>query len=457
MSLKKGGKILIVDDHKNIIKALIHLLEPEFESVIAITNPNQLPHSIRTEKIDVVLLDMNFSAGVYSGNEGLFWLNEILKYDPGISVLLITAYGDISLAVKATKAGATDFILKPWDNDKLIATIKSALKLRKTSLELSQLKHKQEQINLGMNQIDSGIIGNSNAMKKIFATIKKVAKTDANILILGENGSGKELVAREIHKLSTRSSQVFVNVDMGALSETLFESEMFGHLKGSFTDAKEDKIGRFELASGGSLFLDEISNLSVSLQSKLLQVLQRREVIRVGATKAIPFDIRLISASNKNMNELISSNLFREDLYYRLNTIEIHVPPLREREGDIPMLTEFFLAKYALKYEKKGIRIDIKAYKEIENYSWPGNVRELQNTIEKAVILSENNIIKTEDLLLKKSEETIDEELPKTFSEIEKQAIERALDNNRGSVSKAAQELNLSRQTLYNKILKYQL
>ncbi len=278
------------------------------------------------------------------------------------------------------------------------------------------------------------------------------------MLILGENGSGKELVAREIHRLSNRAAEVFIEVDMGSLTESLFESEMFGHLKGSFTDAKTDKIGRFELASGGSLFLDEISNLSVSLQAKLLQVLQNREVVRVGASKAIPFDIRLISASNKNMNDLIQNGLFREDLYYRLNTIEISLPPLREREGDTPLLAEFFLNRYKKKYEKEGLRFDVGALKVIKQHDWPGNVRELQNTIEKAVILSEGKILGSEDLFLNRTgTATSNEKSPLTFSEIEKQAIEQALKNNRGSVVKAARELDLARQTLYNKMLKYKI
>ncbi len=455
---KKKGKLLIVDDHKTVLKALTQLLEPEFEMVKAVNSPNLIPGLIKSEAFDIFLLDMNFSAGLHTGNEGIFWMREILKNDPLASVVLITAYGDIETAVRAVKEGATDFILKPWDNDKLIVTLNAALKLRESNSQIDKLKNKQQHLSENIGHQFNTIIGSSDSMKAVFNTIDKVAKTEANVLILGENGTGKELVAHEIHRQSKRSDEVFLSVDMGSISETLFESEMFGHIKGAFTDAKENRPGRFETASGGTLFMDEISNLSTLMQAKLLTAIQNREITRLGSNQAIPVDIRLICATNKNMNELITNHLFREDLLYRINTIEITLPPLRERGDDIVLLANHYLRKYAIKYEKPLLKISHDAVDELMNYHWPGNVRELQHTIEKAVIMCDSEILEPDDIfILKTRTDRKEAAAPSTFAEIEKDAIKRALENNNGSVYNTAKELGLARQTVYNKILKYGL
>ena len=452
----RESKILIVDDHPKVLIALKQLLEDDFEEILTLKNPNQIPSVLKNNLFDVILLDMNFSAGVNSGNEGIFWLNKILKIDPQAIVIMITAYGDVDLAVTAIKNGATDFILKPWDNEKLIATIKTGYHLRKSRIEVSRLKNKQRYMNETYHKLSPKMIGESQSMLKVFDLIKKVSKTDANILITGENGTGKELVAREIHQQSNRADAIFMNVDMGSITESLFESEMFGHIKGAFTDAKENRQGRFEIASGGTLFLDEISNLSLSMQSKLLSALQSREITPVGSNEIVPVDIRLISATNKNLKQLIEKNLFREDLMFRLNTIEICLPPLREREGDITLLAQYFVSFYAKKYEKPLVRLNSKALDKLNQYPWSGNVRELQHTIEKAIILSEDDILKPDDFLLSHNDyQAVSVSVKRTLAEIEKEAIQNALINNNGNVFKAARELGLARQTLYNKIAKY--
>jgi len=452
------GNLLIVDDHKNVLKALLHLLEQDFSTIHTATNPNLIPNFIRDFKIDVVLLDMNYSAGINTGNEGMYWLEQILHSDPDIAVVLITAYGDVELAVKAVKKGATDFVLKPWDNEKLIATLKSSFKLRESRLEIKELRNKQVHLTRNIEKRYDPLISSSSGMSEVLATIRKVARTNTNVLILGENGTGKELMAHEIHKQSDCADEIFVSVDMGALSETLFESEIFGHTKGAFTDAREDRPGRFEIANGGTLFLDEIGNLSLPLQAKLLAVLQNHQVFRLGSNTPIPIDIRLICATNKDLSNQIHLNLFREDLYYRINTIEIEIPPLRERGEDILQLTDYFIKKYCKKYQKPLVKISTRSRDKLLNYNWPGNVRELQHIIEKVVILSDSEILKPEDLIFSstKPKPTGTRE-PKTLKEIEKQAIREAVENNHGSILKAAEELGLTRQTVYNKLLKYDL
>jgi DNA-binding NtrC family response regulator len=453
---KKTGKLLIVDDHRGILKALVQLLEPEFEMVHTANNPNLIPKFIESESYDVILLDMNFSAGINTGNEGLYWMRTILKYDSSIAIIMITAYGEVDLAVKAMKEGATDFVLKPWDNDKLIATLKAAVKLHQSKLEINSLRNKQKHLSEVVDKHYNRLIGSSKPMQKIISTIEKVAGTDANVLLLGENGTGKELLAREIHKKSDRANEVFVSVDMGALSHSLFESEMFGHQKGSFTDAKEDRVGRLETASGGTLFLDEIGNLSLEMQAKLLTVLQNRQIIRLGSNKAVSIDVRLICATNKNLKQMIAERQFREDLFYRINTIEIEIPPLRDRTEDIEPIADYFLKQYSKKYKKALLKISSSALKKLKKYHWQGNIRELQHKIEKAVIMCESSLLQAEDFFV--SESPVKSlKKPQKFAEIEKQAIETALTNNNGSVAKAAQELGLARQTLYNKMLKYEL
>ncbi len=452
------GKLLIVDDHKQVLKALIQLLEPEFESITAISNPNQISSFINKEEFDVILLDMNFSAGINTGNEGIYWLNRILKTDPAAAVVMITAYADVNLAVRAIKEGATDFVVKPWDNNKLIATLQAAFKLRQSKLENKKLRDRQKQINQGIIKQNGPMIGKSQVFLNVLQIVNKVAKTDANVLVIGENGTGKELIVKEIHRLSRRADEAFVSIDLGSIAETLFESEMFGHVKGAFTDAKEDKTGWFETSSGGSLFLDEIGNLSLTMQSKLLAALQNRVIYKVGSKTPISIDIRLICATNKSLEELVSKNLFREDLFYRINTIVIEIPPLRDRGEDIVLLAEHFLKEYAGKYEKFNLKFSSKTLDSLMKYSWPGNVRELRHTVEKAVILCESDVLTPDDFPVShSSQQSSYQKAPSTFAEIEKQAIKIALRNNNGNVVKASKELGLARQTMYNKIQKYNL
>ena len=453
-----NGRLLIVDDHKQVLKALIQLLEPEFESTTGISNPNQIISCINKEEYDVILLDMNFSAGVNTGNEGIYWLNRILKSDPLAAVVMITAYSDVNLAVRAIKEGATDFVVKPWDNNKLITSLQAAFKLRQSKIENKKLRDRQKQINKGIINQSDPLIGKSQTIENVLQIIKKVARTDANVLVIGENGTGKELIVKEIHNNSRRADEAFISIDIGTITETLFESEMFGHIKGAFTDAKEDKTGWFETASGGTLFLDEIGNLSLTMQSKLLTAIQNRVIYKVGSKTAIPFDIRLICATNKNLEEMVSNDLFREDLYYRINTIVIEIPPLRDRGEDIVLLAEHFLKEYAAKYEKFSLKFNSKTLDKLMKYNWPGNVRELRHTIEKAVILCESDILTPEDFIIShSSQQTSLRQKPPTFAEIEKQALQSALNNNNGSVLKASKELDIARQTMYNKMQKYNL
>jgi DNA-binding NtrC family response regulator len=455
---KMNGKLLIVDDHKQVLKALIQLLEPEFESVTGISSPNQILGYLNKEEFHVILLDMNFSAGVNTGNEGLYWLNRILKSDPLASVVMITAYSDVNLAVKAIKEGAIDFVVKPWDNNKLIATMQTAFKLRLSNIENKRLRDRQKQINKGNCKQYTPLIGKSQSIENVLQVIKKVAKTDANVLVIGENGTGKELIVREIHNNSKRTDEAFISIDIGTITETLFESEMFGHIKGAFTDAREDKTGWFETASDGTLFLDEIGNLSLTMQSKLLAAIQNRVIFKVGSKTPIPFDIRLICATNKNLEGMVAKNLFREDLYYRINTIVIEIPPLRDRGEDIVLLAEHFLKEYANKYEKFYLKFSSKTLDKLMKYNWPGNVRELRHTIEKAVILCDSDILMPEDFVITQSvRQPSPVHKPPTFAEIEKQALQIALNNNNGSVLKASQELEIARQTMYNKMQKYNL
>ncbi len=455
---KKEGNILIVDDNTSILSSLKQLLKHDFNEIKTISNPNSIHHLISTLQFDVILLDMNFKASENTGNEGIYWLREILNIDPNAIVLLMTAYGDIELAVKAIKEGGTDFITKPWDPNKLITTIQSGLKLRKAKTELNKLKNKNKALNADINKLENQIIGNSPVIKNLLKTIQKVAETDANILIQGENGTGKELIAREIHLLSARNKDPFISVDMGSVAETLFESELFGHAKGAFTDAKESRIGRFELADKGTLFLDEISNLSLLLQSKILTVLEQRQIVPLGSNTNIPIDIRLISATNNNLKNLVKENLFREDLLYRLNTIEITVPPLRDRDDDIIELAEYFVKKYCKQYQKPLLKLSGKAYDKLMNHNWPGNIRELKHTVEKAVILCESNSLNESDFFghdytIKQQGFTNIE----TLADAEKLVLENALKKANGNLSKAAKILDISRSTLYSKMSKYDL
>src|SRR5690606_7341341 len=457
---QKTGKILIVDDNEDLLKAARIHLKRHFAQVDTEKNPEALPSLMANEDYDVILLDMNFTKDVSSGSEGYYWLEKILELDPSAVVVLITAYGDVQMAVRAIKAGATDFVLKPWENEKLLATIYSAMRLRETRDEVQNLKIKNQEINQALNERYSEIIGQSATMQRIFQTIDRVAHTDANVLILGENGTGKELIARAIHRNSSRKQESFVTVDLGSITETLFESELFGHKKGAFTDAKEDRAGRFELANGGTLFLDEIGNLSMPLQAKLLTVIQNRRVSRVGSNKETPVDIRLICATNMPLYEMVKENRFRQDLLYRINTIEIEIPPLRERFEDIPLLANHFLAHYSAKYNKQVNRISEAAMARMHKHPWPGNIRELQHSIERAVILSNSNVLQPEDFNFSPTGHKDDGQLSLeqyNLEEVEKLLIRKVLKKYNGNITQAATELGLTRSSLYRRLEKYGL
>ncbi len=456
--IKQSAKVLIVDDNEDILLAAKLLLKQVVTVVHTEKNPENIPQLLKNDGYDVIFLDMNFTQDMTSGKEGLYWLNQILNLDPSAAVILITAFGDIDLAVKAVKEGATDFVLKPWQNDKFISTLFAALKLKqlKTGSEDSD----RNQLNAdNVSNKYSELIGISSAIRKVFQTIEKVAATDANVLILGENGTGKELAARALHKNSKRSGEVFVRVDMGSLTPSLFESELFGHVKGAFTDAKEDRAGRFEAASGGTLFLDEIGNIPIELQSKLLTVLQNRQVARVGSNSYKPIDIRLICATNTSIHQMVAVNKFRQDLLYRINTVEIDIPPLRERREDIPQLAEHFLAIYKAKYNKQNMRLSPVTVKKLENYKWPGNVRELQHAIERSIILSDSDILQPSDFFFTSPETKEEKFIFDTYNleEVEKAVIRKVLDTNDGNVTRAAKELGLTRAALYRRMEKYRL
>ena len=449
------GNILVVDDNQSVLTSLELLLQDEFKRVSTLKNPANLISSIREQQTDVILLDMNFKAGINTGNEGIHLLRTIAKTDSDISVVLITAYGDVELAVRAVKEGAFDFILKPWENDKLIATLHAALRLRLSKLENKGLKDKNQALAWELNSREPFLVGKSPVMQQVSALVKKVAVTDADVLILGENGTGKEVIAREIHRLSPRRNEIMVHVDMGAISESLFESELFGHVRGAFTDAREDRIGKFETASKGTLFLDEIANLNPALQSKILAVLQNRTVTRLGSNVPIPIDVRLISATNAALREMIAEGRFREDLFYRLNTITIEVPPLRERGPDVELFARHFLQLYSEKYHKSELKISSEALKVFSAYQWPGNVRELQHCMERAVIMADREVIDTQHLALYQAGSDVPAASFQTLEEMEKQMIVSSLEKEGGKIKAVAEKLGITRQTLYNKLRKY--
>lgn len=450
--MAKQGTILVVDDNKGILTAVQMLVGTCFEKVITISTPNKIKTTLREEAVDVVLLDMNFSAGINTGNEGLFWLSEIKKENASVQVVLFTAYADIDLAVRGIKEGATDFIVKPWDNAKLLETLRTAYEIRQANRKGVMLQHSKEVISK-----ESGMFwGESNVMQQLRSLIEKVGKTDANILITGENGTGKEMLAREIHLLSNRKREALVPVDMGAITETLFESELFGHVKGAFTDARADRPGKFEAADNGTLFLDEIGNLSYHLQAKLLTALQRRSIVRVGSNTPVPVNIRLVCATNRDLQDMVQKEQFREDLLYRINTIHVEIPPLRERPEDIVPLTEIFLSKYGNIYGKKSMRLSPDAKEKLKAQPWFGNIRELEHTIEKAIIIAEGEVLDSTDFDFPKKKESVMKEAT-TLEEMEYTMIKNAMDKYSGNLSLVANQLGISRQTLYNKIKRYEL
>ncbi|WP_143308254.1 sigma-54-dependent transcriptional regulator [Chitinophaga vietnamensis] len=451
MTTIQSGKILIVDDDVDVLRAARLLLKRHFEQVDFEKNPQKIPYLVSNFDYDVILLDMNFTRDLSSGKEGFEWLDRILDIKPNSSVVLFTAYGDVEMAVRAIKAGATDFVLKPWENDKLLATIQGAFN-----------KHvaRQEKPGLSPTAVANNnmIIGKSAAMQAVFDTAERVAGTDANILILGENGTGKDLLARHIHRLSQRTGKNFVSVDLGAIAETLFESELFGHVKGAFTDAREDRTGRFEEANGGTIFLDEIGNISIPFQAKLLTVLQNRFVTKVGSNKNIPIDVRLVCATNRNIQHMAAQHLFRQDLLYRINTIEIHLPPLRERTEDIIPLAEHFLHLYREKYKRPVNSLSDALVQQLQQYEWPGNVRELQHAMERAVILSQGKTLQPKDVFVK-SNNVADQQMDTGYNleEMERNIITQAMKKCNGNITEAAKELGLSRAALYRRLEKYNI
>lgn len=449
------ASILVVDDNVQILESLRILLKDEFKEIDIISKPSRIPEMLWRKDYDLVMLDMNYATGDTSGNEGIFWMNEIRRSKPQLPIILITAYGDIELAVKAVKQGATDFITKPWEPEKLIITLQNAYRLYRSRKEVKKLKIKEQQLSADLDREFRMFHGNSGVMKELMHTVTRVAATDANILILGENGTGKELIAREIHRQSDRAGEVFVGVDVASLSETLFESEMFGHVKGAFTDAREDRVGRFESAQEGTLFLDEIGNITLPIQSKLLQAIQNREVVRVGDQTPKRIDIRLITATNKSLKKMVEAGHFREDLYYRLNTVTLELPPLRDRTEDIPALAELFLEQYRLKYNKTVMKLDRAALKKIQLYPWPGNVRELKHSMERCAIMAEGTSIGPEDLNLYEQDTSHSNSLK--LDEVEKRTIARVLKKCGGNHTRAAQILDISRTTLYAKVKRYGL
>ncbi len=456
---EKIGKVLAVDDNEDILFALKMLLKQHVELIVTTNNPDEIPGLMENENFDLILLDMNFTKDAISGQEGFDWLGKVLEIDPHAVVVFITAYGDAEKAVRAIKSGATDFVLKPWQNEKLLATVSASVKLRRSRLEANNLRNKQKEMCAVLDRPFHDFIGSAPGMQQVFTTINKVAKTDANVLILGENGTGKELVARALHRNSTRADEVFISVDLGAITETLFESELFGHEKGAFTDAKKEKPGRFEIASKGTIFLDEIGNLSLPLQTKLLTAIERREVTRVGSNKSVPIDVRLICATNNDVYDMVDRNVFRQDLLYRINTVEVPLPPLRERVEDIPLLADHFLKLNIKKYRKSIKGINPAAIKKLTHYSWPGNVRELQHAVERAVIMCETNILDPNDFILSPSRKKGGELDIDTYNleEIERNIIMKVLKQNQGNITQAANELGLTRTSLYRRMEKYEL
>ncbi|MEN8248192.1 MAG: sigma-54 dependent transcriptional regulator [Bacteroidota bacterium] len=455
----KTGRILIVDDNDDLLSAARIFLKRHFAHIDVEKNPESIPDLIQNEQYDVILLDMNFTKDVSSGLEGFHWLEKILSIDPSAVVVLITAYGDEQTAVQAIKSGATDFVLKPWENEKLLATISSAMQLSQTRQEVVALKDRQKVISAQLNSQFHDLIGESKAMQEIYKTIERVAETDANVLILGENGTGKELVARAIHAQSNRSAEAFINVDLGSITETLFESELFGHVKGAYTDAKEDRVGRFEAASKGTVFLDEIGNLSTQLQAKLLSTLQSRKIVRVGSNKEININVRLVCATNMPIYDMVMKNTFRQDLLYRINTIELEIPPLKERAEDISLLANHFLQTYSNKYKKEVNKISDAALTRMNVYNWPGNIRELQHAVERAVIMSNSSVLQPEDFNFnishiegEQDNVTIEQY---NLDEVEKILIRKVLKKYNGNITQAARELGLTRSSLYRRLEKH--
>ena len=459
---KTNATILIIDDDEDVLLSARLLLKKQYENVITRNNPKEINQLISKERIDVIVLDMNYRIGFNDGKEGMYWLKHILGINPKLVVILMTAYGEVELAVNAIKMGAFDFILKPWTNEKFLATLNAALELSRSNQKISILQHTNEALQKSSDQKFGPIIGKSEAMQNVMHTVEKVSVTDASILILGENGTGKQHLAREIHKRSNYSEGPFIHVDLGSLSETLFESELFGHRKGAFTDAAEDKPGRFEMAENGTLFLDEIGNLPINLQSKLLTVLQDRKVSRLGEGIERPFNARLLFATNAPLNQWVADGKFRQDLLFRINTVEITIPPIRQRQEDIVDFVTLYLNMFREKYHKSHLKISKEAMKMLQSHNWPGNVREIQHTIERGVIMADDHEIEPTDFNLSIS--TVSQAASSgteydtmNLQDIEKMLVQKALDKYEGNISKAAKELGLTRAALYRRLEKFNL
>ena len=455
----RTGRILVIDDDAGVLTAAKLLLKRHFALVQTESNPDRLP-ALLDGSFDIVLLDMNFAMGANSGADGFQWLERILQIDPGIVVILMTAYGDVAMAVRAIKAGATDFVLKPWQNEKLLATVTAGLQLRESRAEVTSLRQRNRELGTRAPTEATRIIGTSAPMQQVYDLVRRAAPTGANVLILGENGTGKELIARSIHEQSARSREVFLPVDLGAVSESLFESELFGHRKGAFTDAQDDRAGRFQAASGGTLFLDELGNLPLHLQPKLLRALEQRTVTPLGSDRTVAVDVRLICATNRSLAEMSRSGEFRQDLFYRVRTIEIHVPPLRARTEDIAPMVEHFVALYARKYNLPPKPIAPGALKRLESWRWPGNVRELSHAVERALIMSAGTTLEAQDFLFGEQAPAGGEELALAdykLESVEHQVIRKVLAKHGGAVSRAARELGITRTSLYRRMEKYGL
>ncbi|HEX6891576.1 MAG TPA: sigma-54 dependent transcriptional regulator [Chryseolinea sp.] len=453
---KYAGNILIVDDDEHVLLTSKMILKNFFEHIDTLLSPKTLESNLKQTDYDVVLLDMNFKAGVTSGNEGIFWMNRIRQISPQTQVVMQTAYSDIELAVKSIKEGAVDFLPKPWDKEKLVATVINAYQQARARKENRELKSRHKALQHHLNQNHQVFIASSAAMENVVHAMQQVAATDANVLLLGENGTGKEVVARAIHNQSNRAEEAFISVDLGSVPATLFESEMFGHEKGSFTDAKETRIGKFELANKGTLFLDEIGNLSAELQIKLLSVIQSRSLTKIGSSKVVQLDVRIICATNAPIYEMVKNGTFRQDLFYRVKTIEIKLPPLRERREDIPLLTKYYLEEFSRRYNKV-VELDDALLQKLSNYTWPGNIRELQHAVERAVILGKGPLLKAEDFQLSPTVESDTGPATLNLSDVEKDVIKHALKKCKGNLTKASEELGIGRTTLYRKIEEYGL
>ncbi len=453
---KYSGTILIVDDDEHVLLTARMILKNYFEIVETLASPKTLETRLKQQDVDVVLLDMNFMAGVTSGNEGIFWMNRVRQLSPQTQVVMQTAYGDIELAVKSIKEGAVDYLPKPWDKDKLLTTILNAWQQALARKENRDLKSRQRALQQHLNHHAHSFIASAPSMQAVVQTVEQVAPTDANVLILGENGTGKEVVARALHQQSGRADEPFISVDLGAVPASLFESEMFGHEKGAFTDAREQRVGKFELANKGTLFLDEIGNLSQELQVKLLTVIQSRKVSRLGSNKLIDLDVRLVCATNSPILELVQQGTFRQDLFYRIKTVEIQLPPLRERREDIPLLVKHYLDEYGKRYHK-SLETDSSLLQHLVGYRWPGNIRELQHAVERAVILSKNSVLTVSDFQLVAPRETNNHEKTLRLTDMEREVIREALRKSNGNLTKAAEELGIGRTTLYRKMEDYGL